>query len=402
MARMATWTVGKAGECGPRSFGSSWWRLTVVAAALALGTGLLLGAFGVHNVAEAQQRAPQVADDSPVAGQVPGGSLGSASDAEIWRAIRRGVQGEVSIPDKKAGVLVRSDGESWRAFRNGPLSNWGVWVLLGIIGLLALFFLVRGRIRIEAGPANRTIQRFNALDRFTHWLTAVSFIVLAVTGLNLLYGRYVLLPILGPEAFSLITQAGKYAHNFLAFPFMLGVAMMFVLWVKDNIPNKYDVIWLAKGGGMFSKGVHPPSKKFNAGQKLIFWLVVLSGLSLGLSGWALLFPFTMALFSDTFALLNLFGLGLPTDLSAAEEMVLSQTWHAIVGLGITAIIIAHIYIGSIGMEGAFAAMGSGQVDENWAREHHNIWVAEVKGEPIPSGGHGSGGDPGQPRPQPAE
>ena len=350
--------------------------------------------------AVAQTQGREVAESNPVGGQVPGGSLGNQSDSEIWRAVRQGVQGTVSIPDKKSGVLVRSSGESYRNFRNGPLSTWGVWFMLGMLALLALFFVVRGRIKIDAGPANRTIERFGNLDRFAHWLTAVTFIILAITGLNILYGRYVILPILGPEAFTAISIAGKYAHNFLAFPFMLGVLLMFVLWVKDNIPNKYDLQWIAKGGGLFAKGVHPPSKKFNAGQKLIFWSVILSGVSLGLSGWALLFPFTTDMFAKTFAFLNIFGFGLPTNIGPAEEMILSQLWHGIVGLVIIAIIIAHIYIGSVGMQGAFAAMGSGRVDENWAREHHNLWFAEMKGEALPADGHGS--DPGQPKTQPAE
>jgi formate dehydrogenase subunit gamma len=178
---------------------------------------------------------------------------------------------------------------------------------------------------------------------------------------------------------------------------MLGVVLMFVLWVRHNLPNRYDMAWIAQGGGLFAKGVHPPSKKFNAGQKLIFWSVILGGLALSLSGLALLFPFTFAWWDATFSILSAIGVNLPTGLTAMEEMQLSQLWHGLVALIMIGIIIAHIYIGSLGMEGAFAAMGSGQVDENWAREHHNVWVAEIKGEPLPDiDSHGGG------RPQPAE
>ena len=359
-------------------------RLTqgLIAVGLFLGLAFAVAMLAAGSVA-AQTEGRQVAPESPVGGTVPGASLGSESDSEIWRAVRGGVQGSVSIPDKQAGVLIQSEGDNWRAIRNGPLTVYGAWIVLGFVGLVALFFLVRGRIKIDAGPSGRTIERFNGLERFTHWLTAVCFVILALTGLNLLYGRHTLLPLLGPEAFTAITMAGKYAHNYLAFPFMLGVVLMFVLWVRHNIPNRYDLAWIAKGGGLFVKGVHPPSKKFNAGQKVIFWSVVLSGLSLGLSGVALLFPFTFAFWDGTFATLNAIGFNLPTGLTAMEEMQLSQLWHAIVALVAIGIIIGHIYIGSLGMEGAFAAMGSGHVDENWAREHHNIWVAEVKGEPLP-------------------
>ncbi len=343
--------------------------------------------------ASAQIEGREVQQESPVGGNVPGGHLGVISDADIWKEVRRGFQGTVSIPNKQAGVMIQSEGDNWRAIRNGPVTVYGAWVVLGIIGVVALFFLVRGRIRIDSGLSGRTVERFNFVERIVHWVTATSFIVLALTGLITLYGRHVLLPVLGPEAFALLAQGGKYAHNFLSFPFMLGVAIMFFLWVHHNIPNKYDLQWLVKGGGLLAKGVHPPSKRFNAGQKFIFWCVILGGLSLSLSGIALLFPFELGMFAPTFKVLNVFGFNLPTDLTMMQEMQLSQLWHVIVALPLIAIIIAHIYIGSLGMEGAFDAMGSGQVDENWAREHHSVWMSELKNEPISSAGG---------KPEPAE
>jgi formate dehydrogenase subunit gamma len=331
----------------------------------------------------AQSNDRSVEPAMPTTGNVPGGVLGNTSDSELWRAVRQGVQGSVSIPNKQAGVLVQSEGDNWRAWRNGPVTIAGIWILLGMLALLALFFAIRGRVRIDSGKSGETIERFNGIERFAHWLTASCFIVLGLTGLNMLYGKHVLLPVLGPDAFAALTLGGKYAHDYLAFGFMLGVVLMFVLWVRDNLPSKYDLYWIAEGGGLFTKGDHPPSRKFNAGQKLIFWVVVLGGLSLSLSGIALLFPFKFAFFESTFQALNSIGLKLPTGITAMEEMQLSQVWHAIVGLVMIAIILAHIYIGSLGMEGAFDAMGTGIVDENWAREHHSVWVAELKGEPIP-------------------
>jgi len=312
-------------------------------------------------------------------GQVPGGTQGNTSDTDFWRAVRQGEAGTSSAPNRSAGVLIQSEGDNWRAIRNGPLSTYGVWLLLGMIALLAVFFMVRGRIRIEAGPSGHLIERFNGIERFAHWLTATTFVILALTGLNMLYGRYTLLPLIGPDAFAVLLLGGKYAHNYLAFGFMLGLMLMFVLWVWSNIPNHYDIIWLLKGGGIFKRGVHPPSKKFNAGQKIIFWLVILGGASLSLSGVMLLFPFQLSMFGDTFAWINwAFGTDYPTELTVMQEMQLAQLWHAIVGLVLTAVILAHIYIGSIGMEGAFDAMGTGMVDENWAREHHNLWVRRLE------------------------
>jgi formate dehydrogenase subunit gamma len=320
-------------------------------------------------------------------GQVPGRALGDASDADLWRAIRRGENFSTSLPDNQGGLLIQSEGDNWRAFRNGPLSTYGAWALLGIIALLALFFLIRGRIRLEHGWSGRTITRFNFVDRFAHWLTATCFVVLALTGLNMLYGRYVLRPLIGPELFSMLMLGGKYAHNFLAFGFMLGLVLMIVLWIWHNFPNRYDFIWLAKGGGMFTKGTHPPAKKFNAGQKLVFWLVVLGGISVSLSGLMLMFPLAYEAFGPTFGWINrIFGTEYPTTLAPIQEMQLAQLWHAIMGLFLTVVIIAHIYIGTIGMEGAFDAMGSGEVDENWAREHHSIWVQDLERRGVRAGG----------------
>ena len=320
-------------------------------------------------------------------GQVPGGSLGNASDPDFWRAIRRGESFTTSLPDQQAGVLIQSEGDNWRAFRNGPLSEYGAWALLGIVALLALFFVVRGRIRLEHGRSGHTVTRFNFIERFAHWLTATCFVVLALTGLNMLYGRYVLRPLIGPELFSTLMIGGKYAHNFLAFGFMIGLVLMLVLWAWQNLPNRHDFVWLAKGGGMFTKGTHPPAKKFNAGQKLVFWLVVLGGISVSLSGLMLMFPFEYEAFGPTFGWINwAFGTAYPAALAPMQEMQLAQVWHAIMGLFLTVVIIAHIYIGTIGMEGAFDAMGSGKVDENWAREHHSIWASDLERKGALGGG----------------
>jgi len=310
-------------------------------------------------------------------GAVPGESIGNTSTSDMWRAIRRGAPGTVSLPDKQTAILIQSEGDNWRAFRNGPLSNYGAWLLGGTLVVLLVFFLIRGRIRIDAGFSGRLVERFTNVERFAHWVTASSFVLLGLTGLNMLYGRYVIKPLIGGEAFSTLTLWGKYAHDFMGFAFIFGILMILILWVRDNIPDRYDVVWLAQGGGLFSRGTHPPARKFNAGQKIIFWLVVLAGGSLSYTGLGLLFPFTFEPFAGTFAALNLFGFDLPTRLTPMDEMHYTQMWHSILALVMIAVILAHIYIGWLGMEGAYDAMGTGFVDENWARQHHPIWMEEM-------------------------
>lgn len=357
--------------------------------ALILAMLVLGGTAQAQNSSSTNTEAPQPV----VGGAVPGGTLGTSSDAELWRMIRSGGAGTVAMPSANAGVLIQapgavqgnpvfgnyiSSGQLWRDFKNGPLQTYGSYALGAIIAILIVFFAVRGRIKIDHGPAGVTIERFNLLERVGHWLTALSFVVLGLTGLALMYGKAVLIPVIGKEAFAWIALGGKYLHHGFAFSFMLGLVLIFLLWVRHNIPGLIDLKWAAMGGGVLVKGVHPPAKKFNGGQKVIFWATIIGGASLAVSGWALLFPFEYPMFAKTFQVVNMLGFSFPTELSPVQEQQYAQLWHTMVALGMIVIIIAHIYIGSIGMEGAFDAMSSGKVDLNWAKEHHSLWVEEVE------------------------
>ena len=312
------------------------------------------------------------------------GTLGGASDPDLWRAFRYG-SADISTQNRgpAATTLVQDGGMAWLLFREGPLLKFGAYLLGGTLLLLALFYLIRGRIRIDGEKTGRTITRFKAFERFGHWLLASSFILLGITGLISLFGRKVLIPAFGRETFSFLAVGSKWIHNNISWAFIVALVIIFVVWVVHNLPDRTDLQWLAKGGGIFGGG-HPPAKKFNAGQKLIFWAVIDLGGSISLSGLSLLFPFEFNLFNHTFSTLNSWGVpgwfgaaDLPYPLEPQEEMQLAQLWHAIVSLVLTAIIFAHIYLGSVGMEGAFDAMGKGEVEEQWAKEHHSIWADEV-------------------------
>lgn len=294
----------------------------------------------------------------------------AVQEQQLMEALQEGqaITGRVSIPDKSAAALIKPEGRDWSSTHNGTVYWTSTLIILGMLALLAIFYFIRGRIRLEHGFAGRTIKRFNSFERFAHWLTATCFVLLALTGLNLVFGRYVLLPLFGGDVFATATQYGKFIHNYMAWPFMLGIATMFLIWVKDNIPGRIDIDWLKMGGGMFRKGVHPPAKRFNAGQKIIFWSVILGGTALSVTGILLMFP-------------NLLG--------DPNNWQLSQLVHAIISAIMIAIIFAHIYIGSLGMEGAFDAMGKGEVDVNWAREHHPLWVAgkDTTADTVPPKSH---------------
>ncbi|MCY0093660.1 formate dehydrogenase subunit gamma [Hoeflea ulvae] len=356
-------------------------------AVLALVLVALVGLYlPLQAHAQSSVRPPDNATTSiaPPGPPMQGGVQGTASDAEIWHDIRLGEAGRTSTPNAAGGQMIQSQGEDWRLYREGPTHDYLGYAMLATLVLLALFMAIRGRIKVEHGLSHIKIKRFSTLERMSHWLMALSFITLGISGLNVTFGRSLILPLVGKDFFGPMSGFLKAAHNYTAFAFMLGLAMAFVLWVIHNIPDRTDLNWLAKGGGLLSKSSHPPAKKFNAGQKIIFWGVMLLGLSLSVSGWALLFPFEHSLFSDTFALFGAIGIDIPHLLglppapySAIQEQQLNSAWHGIVAVVMICLIFAHIYIGTIGMEGAFDAMGSGEVDLNWAREHHSIWVDEV-------------------------
>ncbi len=283
----------------------------------------------------------------------------SVNEDAMFEALGAGgtVSGRVTIPDQASGNLIVPDNKGWAALQGQTLHTLSIVAVVGMVVLLALFYMFRGKIRIDGGFSGRKILRFNAVERFAHWTLASTFIILALTGLNLIIGKSVIRPIIGEGAFGTLSAWGKVAHNYLAWPFMASLVLIFLLWVIHNVPNRLDWQWLKMGGGLLKKGVHPPARKFNAGQKLIFWSVIIGGALLSWTGIMLLFP---------------------GEVASAADWQFYQILHALVAAALSALVIAHIYIGSVGMEGAFDAMGSGEVDENWAKEHHSLWVEEVK------------------------
>jgi len=331
------------------------------------------------------------------------GVRGGASDSDLWRALRQGNTDAFtsSTRDPFATLLVQEEGEDWLAARNGPILKYTGWALGLTVVLLAFFFSLRGRIKVEKGMSGIKVRRFNFIERFAHWVLAISFITLAISGFSLLAGRDVLVPFFdwmnvkfthqagvidpdyGKDLFASLILFGKWAHNSVAWAFMVALVMIFVLWVFHNIPGRTDFKWIAKGGGIIGKG-HPDAKKFNAGQKIIFWAVILLGASVSASGVMLLFPYEVPMFGKTFEAINVVAqkVGQPGNLNAEltlmQEMQYATLWHTIIATVLTVIILAHIYIGSIGMQGAFSAMGSGKVDLNWAKEHHNLWVDKLR------------------------
>jgi formate dehydrogenase subunit gamma len=329
---------------------------------LVLGALAIAGLIAVTAPALAQQSGEMVSPEASV-----------VNEQTLLRQLPR-IEGHIDQPNQRERVLIQPAGRVWDHFHQVTLHWFGTFLILGTLaGLVAAYFII-GRIRISAGRSGRKVLRFNGFERFAHWLTAVSFVVLGLTGLNITFGKALLLPLLGPEIFSAISQAAKYAHNYVAFAFVAGLVLIVAMWIKDNIPDRTDVQWFKQGGG-FIKSKHASARRFNAGEKLVFWGALGAGILISVSGFLLLFPFYVT---------NIFG------------MQIAQVVHSIVAVLFIALILGHIYIGTAGMEGAFEAMGTGEVDYNWAKEHHDLWLEEqlTKGR--------AGSSPDRPAMQPAE
>src|SRR6476619_521039 len=283
----------------------------------------------------------------------PNPTASVASEQQLLQQSPR-IEGHIAQPNERARVLMQPAGRQWDHFHEITLRWLGAIVILGMIVALGAAYLIMGRLRISIGRSGQKVRRFNAFERFSHWLTAISFVVLGLTGLNITFGKLLLLTVIGPEAFSSESQIDKYTHNFVSVSFVIGLVLIVSIWIKDNIPQKVDIEWIKQGGG-FIKSKHAPSGRFNAGEKLVFWFALGAGVAVIVSGYLLMFPFYVT---------NIAG------------MQLAQVVHAIVAVLFIAVIIAHIYIGTLGMEGAFEAMATGDVDLNWAKEHHDVWLEE--------------------------
>lgn len=331
-------------------------RQWLCAGLAALTLGLMSPVFAADTTSAQEQAARQ---------QVQPGN-----NAPVWRDVRGGdnpyqttqVRGVESV------VLVQSEGETWRQVRNGLVTVYGGWILVAIMAVIGAYYSWKGPIKLHEKPTGRQLLRFGAWDRMVHWAVAISFILLAVTGVIILFGKYILLPVIGYTLFAWLAILAKNVHNFVGPVFAFCTVLMFITYVKDNFPKAHDLKWLAKFGGLFS-GEHVPSARFNAGEKVWFWLgVTLMGIVVSVSGFILNFP---------------------NFEQGRELMQQANVVHAVAAVLFLVMALSHIYLGTIGVEGAYQAMRTGYVDETWAKEHHEYWYQEAVSEKKSGGGAAS-------------
>lgn len=286
--------------------------------------------------------------------------------SEFWRVVRGGGEGYSSVVSNDVNIqtntLYNTTGQNWRQLRNGLIANYGGWFLfLTLIALLA-FFSLRGRVDLDEPASGRRVKRWTRLERTLHWYTATLFICLSITGLSLLFGRALLIPLFGPQNFALWANFSINIHNTVGPFFAIGPLLMFVCWVRHNLPAKTDMAWMLQGGGIIGNK-HPSADKANAGEKVWFWIVMIIGLvavcisGFGLIGWVQ----------------EYFGVA-----DTREFLQIMHVVHAISAILWIAIFFGHAYIGTLGSEGSLDAMTKGHVSVEWAKQHHDIWYEKVK------------------------
>lgn len=293
----------------------------------------------------------------------PDGVLMEDPGSELWRNVRQRQFAETTtqIKSGESNVLINISGESWRQFRmNELIPKAGAAIFIALAGVL-IFRLLRGRMNLENGRSGIRILRFTLNQRVAHWSTAILFVILAITGLILMFGRKFLIPIFGNEAFGNIASVAKTLHDYLGPAFGVTLIILFILFVRDNLPSlRRDIEWLIKGGLI---GKHVSTGRYNAGEKGWFWIAALVGGTIVVSGLVLDFP--------------IFG-------QTRETMEFYHTIHSIAAVVMIVAAFGHIYMGTIGTEGTFEIMQTGYCDANWAKQHHDLWYEEVKdsGEPV--------------------
>ena len=346
---------------------------------LALGLGLAAVAGAQQAPASPPVGFTAPADPRPDESNAERAKSQPGNNAPFWRAVRdSGEQaGYTSLPGVEKGVLIQpfvqypgsrytTAGEAWRQVRNGWILPYGAALIAIALLAVAMFYWRRGPMGGHEPETGRVIQRFTYFERAAHWTVAITFVVLAVSGIVMAWGKYFLLPVLGGTFFGWLTYALKNAHNFAGPLFAVALVVFIVGFIRDNLPRAHDLQWLAKGGGMLS-GEHVPSGKFNAGEKIVFWVgVLVLGLTVAASGLVLdkVFP-TLLEYTRT-------------------QMQVAHLIHVAASVLMMAMFVGHIYMGTLGVRGAYQAMRTGYVDEGWAKEHHQLWYEDIKAGKVPA------------------
>lgn len=337
-------------------------RIFVWSMVLALAISVALPLTALVIPASQAQESGQQADDK------------SNPRADYWREVRKGDAGYSAVTGQETDVLIQSQGQTWRELRDGPVLHLGLWGVGSILVVLAIYHLMTGGYKLQ-GRTGRKILRWPGIDRFIHWYTAVLFLVLAITGLSLLWGRTLLIPIMGKEAFAAWANMSKLIHDYLSLFFTAGLLVMLIKWFHHNIWKAYDFKWLVSGGGYLGGSGHPPAGFANAGEKLLFYTLIFAGGAMVVSGLYLLFP----------------NWG-----TERAGMQLANVIHGASSLICFMFICLHIYLATIGSEGALEGMVHGEVDEQYAKQHHPLWYDEImKGK---TSGDFAGGGSAQPAP----
>ena len=351
---------------------------SLIARAASLAFVALLAVATSVAYAQPQQSTPAPnAQNSGPAAEAQRQQVQPLNNAPVWREVRSGTPATTTVTGRETNVLIQPQGETWRAMRNSQIAVYGGWLLVVVVLALAAFYWIKGAVELHEAPTGRKILRFTVLDRTVHWATAISFVILAVTGLIMFFGKSVLLPLVGYTLFSWLAQLSKNLHNFVGPLFAVCIVIMLVHFVKDNLFNRADWEWLTHIRSVFTER-EVPSWKLNALEKIWFWV---GACVLGIIVCAAGFVLDFANFNQT-----------------RQTMQWANIVHSVGGLLFMAGALGHIYIGTLGMTGAYEGMRNGYVDETWAKEHHRLWYDEVKAGKVAAGDGGQPSGPARQKP----
>ncbi|KAG1658122.1 Formate dehydrogenase, cytochrome b556(fdo) subunit [Nymphon striatum] len=242
--------------------------------------------------------------------------------SDLWRNVRQRdaiITGRTQVKGINTGMLIDTKGNEWRKFRREILLPYGGYFLLGSLGIIALLLIFIRKQKIPNGRSGKTVTRMSTMQMVTHWFLVVIVGFMSITGLLLLFGRFVIIPLLGTSAFAPIASASKEGHNLMG-PLVASLS-------KKHLEVGY----------------------FNAGEKILFWSTIVLCVLLSISGLLLLFPYYEPTINRT---------------------QLALLIHAIAALALIALIFGHIWM-VYTVEGTLDAMNTGEVDENWAKSHHS-------------------------------
>jgi len=274
-----------------------------------------------------------------------------ASDSAIW--------GEEMIQDilgydKKDSLHL---GKYFTILQSSYFRPIFLGVILGIPAIFLLHYLVIGPMIFSHD--RKKIYVFTVFNRIVHTIAAIAFILIIPTGVVMMFGSF-----FGGGEF---VRINKEIHAISTVLFIVSIVPMFLMWLRWMIPSSDDIKWMMILGGYLNKRKDPvPAGRFNAGQKMWFWLATLGGFVMIATG-------AVMYFQD-------FKLDIVTSLGLSQIDLLrgSAILHNVLGVGVLALFLTHIYMSVFAIKGAIHSIITGYKEEEEVEVLHSSFYQELQ------------------------